>query len=127
MDVAIGVDAHKDELAVAAVDGLGRVMAQATFANAPAEHAVLVAWVMSHGPARRVGIEGAGNYAWQLTLALQRAGEDVREVPVASRAASAGISAPRGSRTPRTRSRSRASWPGRRRCRRRRSPGRRAT
>jgi transposase len=81
MDVAIGVDAHKDELAVAAVDGLGRVMAQATFANAPAEHAVLVAWVMSHGPARRVGIEGAGNYAWQLTLALQRAGEDVREVP----------------------------------------------
>jgi hypothetical protein len=37
MDVAIGVDAHKDELAVAAVDGLGRVMAQATFANAPAE------------------------------------------------------------------------------------------
>jgi hypothetical protein len=56
-------------------------IAQATFANAPAEHAVLVGWMMSHRPARRVGIEGAGNYAWQLTLALQRAGEDVRELP----------------------------------------------
>jgi transposase len=81
MDIGIGIDAHKDELAVAAVDRMGRVLAQGVFGNECGGHTALVQWVVRQGAARCVGIEGAGNYAWQLTQALRTAGEDVREVP----------------------------------------------
>ena len=81
MDIGIGVDAHKDELAAAAVDALGRVVAEITFRNDPGGHTTFVEWLGELGGRRRVGIEGAGNYAWQLAGRLQQAGEDVREVP----------------------------------------------
>jgi transposase len=81
MEVGIGVDAHKDELAVAAVDRLGRVLSQTVVANEPGGHGVLLEWVARQVTPRRIGIEGAGNYAWGLAQALRAAGEDVREVP----------------------------------------------
>jgi transposase len=81
--VFAGVDTHKDTLAVCLVDQPGRACAQATFANTPAGHAQLAAWLTEHGPTIRVGIEGAANLGAGLARWLHKAGVDVREVPCA--------------------------------------------
>ena len=81
MDVAIGVDAHKETLAAAAVDGIGRVIAEAQFRNDAAGHRRFVAWARQQAGERRIGIEGSGSYGAGLARRLLDAGEDVREVP----------------------------------------------
>lgn len=78
-----GVDSHKDSLAVCLVDQTGRAHAQAAFANTPAGHRRLAAWLDRHGPATRVGVEGGANLGAGLARFLADRGLDVREVPCA--------------------------------------------
>ena len=59
----IGIDTHKDTLAVSCVDSAGREVAQRTFANTPAGHAKLLTWTHSRIPDLcRVGVEGSANF-----------------------------------------------------------------
>ena len=59
--VTIGIDAHKQSLAVCLVDELGRELAAREFANEPRAHRALHAWVMKAAPGeRRFGIESTG-------------------------------------------------------------------
>jgi transposase len=80
--VAIGVDTHKASLAACAIDDVGRVTAERSFANNPAGHRSFERWLGALPQPRRVGIEGSGNYGAALSRHLGAAGEDVREVPV---------------------------------------------
>jgi hypothetical protein len=41
---AIGIDTHKATLAACAVDELGRVISEATFANDPTGHGAFITW-----------------------------------------------------------------------------------
>jgi transposase len=78
----VGVDSHKDSLAICAVDGNGGEIAGAEFPNSPVGHRKIVAWLGKKGAAECVGIEGAGQYGAGLVRALTAAGGfDVREVP----------------------------------------------
>ena len=81
MEVAIGVDPHKDSLAVAAVDPLGRVLDAREFSNDPRGHRALLGWVRERGRDRVIGVECSLSYGASLSRLLLAAGEDVREVP----------------------------------------------
>lgn len=83
MEVAIGIDSHKGSLAAAAVDRLGRVIAELELANDPKGHTALLRWVQGQAVDRVVGIEGALGYGAGAASRLLQAGEDVREVPAA--------------------------------------------
>lgn len=76
---SIGVDSHKDSLAASAVDQLGLEQAAASFANTPAGHGALRAWLPAG--ARRIGIEGSAGFGAGLAQSLLAAGELVLEVP----------------------------------------------
>jgi transposase len=78
----IGVDTHKDTLAVSCVDPSGQQMAQHSFANSPAGHAELLSWAKCHAPElHRIGIEGSANFGAGAAQFLYQQGIDVREVP----------------------------------------------
>ena len=78
----IGVDTHKDTLAVSCVDPAGQQVAQQTFANNPAGHAKLLSWARCHAPELdRIGIEGSANFGAGAAQFLYLDGIDVREVP----------------------------------------------
>jgi transposase len=81
MGVAIGIDSHKETLAVAAIDGLGRIAAAREFGNNARGHRRLLRWVQARGDDRIIGIEGSGAYGAGAARHLMSAGEDVREVP----------------------------------------------
>jgi len=79
--VAIGVDTHKASLAACAIDGLGRPVAERSFANSPAGHRAFEHWLGALPLPRRIGIEGSGSFGAALSQGLLAAGEEVREVP----------------------------------------------
>ncbi len=81
MGVVVGVDSHKEWVAAAAVDELGRTLEVRRFANDSRGHDEVLAWVQSNPDVTRIGIEGSGVYGAALARALMAAGEDVREVP----------------------------------------------
>lgn len=83
MAVAIGVDSHKETLAAAAVDEVGRLLEGRTFPNDPKGHKKALEWILSLGADRVVGIECSGSYGAALAWYLMDRGEDVREVPTA--------------------------------------------
>ena len=76
---AIGIDTHKDSLAACRVDEVGNPREERTFANDPAGHRALTAWI--GGPEVVVGIEGSASYGAALARSLVAAGLTVREVP----------------------------------------------
>jgi transposase len=78
---AIGIDTHKATLAACAVDDLGRLLAERTFANEPAGHRALQAWADEVAPGARHGIEGSSTFGAALARTLVAGGADVREVP----------------------------------------------
>ncbi len=80
--VAIGVDTHKANLAACAIDGLGRLLAERSFANSTAGHRAFECWLRALPEPRRIGIEGSGSFGAVLAQRLAATGEDVREVPV---------------------------------------------
>jgi len=79
--VQFGIDTHKASLAIAAVDEVGRPLAQAEFANDPAGHRALRGWASARAAERCFAIEGAGGYGFALAALLLGAGERVLEVP----------------------------------------------
>jgi transposase len=81
--VAIGVDSHKETLAAAAVDELGRQLADRVFANDPTGHRTAADWITGLGEHRIVGVECSGSYGAALAWLLMDRGEDVHEVPPA--------------------------------------------
>jgi transposase len=78
---AIGIDTHKDSLAACAVDELGAVLGEASFANDPAGHADLAAWAARVAPGARLGFEGSSTFGAAAARTLEAAGFTVREVP----------------------------------------------
>ena len=78
---AIGIDTHKDSLAACAVDDLGAVLAEATFANDPAGHLALGEWASRVAPGARLGFEGSSSYGAAAARALEATGLVVCEVP----------------------------------------------
>ncbi|HHC07817.1 MAG TPA: IS110 family transposase [Actinobacteria bacterium] len=77
---AVGIDSHKDTLAVAVVDEVGRQVATTEVANTPEGFERLAGWLTRHRP-ERVGIEGSGGHGRQVALRLLRAGYEVVDVP----------------------------------------------
>jgi len=78
---AIGLDTHKDSLAACAVDALGAVVAEATFANDVAGHASLAEWARRMAPGAVLGFEGSSTFGAAAARTLAAAGFAVREVP----------------------------------------------
>ena len=76
----IGIDAHKDTLAAAAIDQQGRQLDAGTFANTPDGYLELIDWVGRYDTSR-IGIEGSGSLGRQSAIALQGAGFVVVDVP----------------------------------------------
>lgn len=77
-----GVDTntHKDHHVAAVVDPVGRLVASESFRNNSSGHEQLARWLTTHGPLRRVGVEGTGSYGAELTRVLRRTGLEVVEV-----------------------------------------------
>lgn len=78
---AIGIDSHKATLAACAIDELGAPVDERTFANDPAGHRDLAAWVCRMAPAGVVGVEGSASYGAAAARFLLSDGLTVREVP----------------------------------------------
>ena len=76
----VGIDTHKATLAACALDELGGVMAEQTFANEPAGFTELRGWLTELG-IERVGLEGSGGYGASAARFLVAAGIAVVEVP----------------------------------------------
>ncbi|MGF6884941.1 transposase [Nocardia sp. GAS34] len=75
-----GVDTHKDHHVAAVVDPVGRPVATESFRNDRSGHQQLAAWLTSHGPVVRVGVEGTGSYGAELSRTLRQSGLAVIEV-----------------------------------------------
>jgi transposase len=78
--IAVGVDAHKHEHAICALDGLGQVIGERTISANRQGYAELASWIGRLSEAALVGIEGAGSYGAGLCEQLLAAGIDVVEV-----------------------------------------------
>lgn len=78
--VTIGVDTHLDSHVAVALDGVGRVLAQASFAADPAGYRSLLRWSTSLGEVAAFGVEGTGCYGAGLARTLHQAGQHVVEV-----------------------------------------------
>lgn len=83
MDVAVGVDSHKESLAVVAVDPQARQLGARQFANTRKGFLELLNWCGGLGKKIRFGIEGSGSYGSGLGRFLLEAGFEVSEVPAA--------------------------------------------
>lgn len=75
-----GVDTHKDQHVVAALDQIGRLLGVAEFSASAAGYRQLHAWLSSFGEIDAVGVEGCGS--WGAGLARQLASVDVTVVEV---------------------------------------------
>jgi hypothetical protein len=81
VDYVIGVDTHRDEHAVAAIDRVGRIVMEAATAANDAAFAQLLGRVDADAPGRRAwAIEGSGSYGAGLVRFLAGRGERVLEV-----------------------------------------------
>lgn len=79
-EVIIGVDTHADQHTVAAINGLGRVLATIEIDTTPAGYRQLVDWAGTLGRFERAGVEGCGAYGAGLARHLVNAGIRVLEV-----------------------------------------------
>jgi transposase len=81
IDGVIGVDTHRDSLAVAAVDPVGGVLAQTSVGADAAGYRRLLDFAVAQVPGRRCwAVEGVGSYGAGLAAFLQAHGEQVVEV-----------------------------------------------
>jgi transposase len=78
--VVIGADTHLDTIHLAALDSVGKPLADAEFRACPRGYAAAVAWACTHGTVQIAGVEGTSSYGMGLTTALQEAGIAVVEV-----------------------------------------------
>jgi transposase len=75
-----GVDTHGETHHAAAVDALGRQLADREFPTTPRGYRALLAWLISFGALVRVGMEGTGAYGAALSRFLHSEGVPVVEV-----------------------------------------------
>lgn len=75
-----GIDTHADILAVAVVDGQGRIQGVDQFPATAAGHKRLMQWMAGHGRVTHAGVEGTASYGKGVTQHLQGAGITVVEV-----------------------------------------------
>ncbi len=81
VDYVIGVDTHRDEHAVAAVDRVGSVVMETTTKTHDGAFARLLGWADEAAPGQRAwAIEGSGSYGAGLARFLASHGERVLEV-----------------------------------------------
>jgi transposase len=78
---AIGIDTHKRTLAACAVDGVGGIVDERTFANDRAGICELEMWATRVAPGATIGVEGSASYGAAAARRLIAAGLTVREVP----------------------------------------------
>jgi transposase len=78
--IAVGVDTHKLEHAVCALDPIGQTIGECSIAASSQGYAELVHWLGQLPDGVIVGIEGAGSYGAGLCEYLQGAGVSVVEV-----------------------------------------------
>lgn len=80
--IAVGVDTHKERHYAVAVDHVGQLLAELTFAATAAGYAELQRWAEQLPDARELvfGLEGTGSWGAGLLQHLQRAGYPVVEV-----------------------------------------------
>ncbi len=78
---AIGIDTHKRTLAACAVDGVGAIVEERTFANDWAGIAELTTWAIRVAPGVTIGVEGSASYGAPAARHLVAAGLAVCEVP----------------------------------------------
>jgi transposase len=84
--IAVGVDAHKHEHAICALDALGQVIGERTISANRGGYAELASWIRRLPEPAVVGIEGAGSYGAGLCEHLLAAGIEVVEVERPKRA-----------------------------------------
>lgn len=77
----VGIDTHKATLAACAIDEVGQVVAEATFANEPAGFDRLLSWIGGLGPLARIGLEGSAGYGAGAARLLIAADLPALEVP----------------------------------------------
>lgn len=77
----VGIDTHKATLAACAIDDIGVVLGEATFANDPAGFGALLAWLAAIGEIERIGLEGSAGYGAGAARYLLAAGMPAVEVP----------------------------------------------
>ena len=75
-----GVDTHKDTVHVAAVDAIGRRLADAEFPTTRVGYADALRWLRGHGDLAKVGIEGTGSYGAGIATEFAAASVEVVEV-----------------------------------------------
>jgi len=79
-EVTVGVDTHLDTHVAVALDRVGRVIGERSFAADPAGYRSLLRWSQRLGPIGAFGIEGTGCYGAGLARAARAAGHRVVEV-----------------------------------------------
>lgn len=85
--VVIGADTHLDTIHLAALDSVGKPLADAEFRTCPRGYAAALAWAHQQGTIMMAGVEGTSSYGMGLTTALQEAGIAVVEVIRSDRSA----------------------------------------
>ena len=81
-----GIDTHAETIHVAAIDDLGRDLADREFPTTPVGYRDALAFLTSYGPLSLIGIEGTSSYGAGITRAARKAGIVVREVTRPDRA-----------------------------------------
>ncbi|CAN5273721.1 hypothetical protein BH20ACT24_BH20ACT24_15050 [soil metagenome] len=74
MELVVGMDVHKDTIAVSLIDRTGREREATAVENTAAGHQGLVGWLSERAPAARCGMELSGGIARGLAVALCAAG-----------------------------------------------------
>jgi transposase len=80
LEVAGGVDTHRDTHTAAVIDPIGRVLGTQQFPATAAGYAVLLSWMRGFGRVGRIGVEGTGAYGAGLARRLRSEGVQVIEV-----------------------------------------------
>jgi transposase len=78
---AIGIDTHKRTLSACALDDVGGILGERSFACDAEGFAALAVWARETAPAARVGVEGSASYGAPAARYLVDLGFEVREVP----------------------------------------------
>jgi transposase len=81
MEMVVGMDVHKDTVAVSVIDRTGQEQDATAVENTSAGHEQLVGWLTKRAPAARCGMELSGGVARGLAIALGAAGHAVVAVP----------------------------------------------
>ncbi|SDS66809.1 IS110 family transposase [Actinopolymorpha singaporensis] len=79
--VILGIDAHKRNHTVVAVDEPGRPLASRTIGTTTADHLRVLCWVDQFGPDRRWAVEDCRHLSRRLERDLLAAGETITRVP----------------------------------------------